>query len=144
MHRAAIVPDDEVTGARCQIELAEAQAESDQLGVGEVLIAKQKHLMLEPGPPDRAKRFVVDPPEIDADHFRGEHGARWNYLESVRHATALVLHRSGRERCCLAAATTWHQRPRSLLRIVSASPTCNFGQPSAYCKRRHAGFRQPV
>ena len=42
------------------IEVAEAAAERDQVGVGQLLIPEEQHLMIEPRPMNRGEQLVVE------------------------------------------------------------------------------------
>ena len=66
------------------IEDAEAAAEGDQIGVAEVLIAKQDHRMVEPCLIELCERRVIDRPEIDTVNFGAKCGLTWNNLDLER------------------------------------------------------------
>jgi hypothetical protein len=69
------------TGLRA-LQLAEAPAERDQVGVAQVLAAEENDLALEPHFADRVDRGVVHGVESAAANFRAERAPRRNDVES--------------------------------------------------------------
>ena len=62
---------DRVPGGR----LAQAAAEFDLVGVGEVLAAEEQHLVGDERLPDRGDLLVVEHPQVEADHLGAERGS---------------------------------------------------------------------
>jgi sodium-dependent dicarboxylate transporter 2/3/5 len=67
------------------IECAEAAAERDQVGVGELLIAHQDDGVIEPRLIEGAERRIIDDAEIDAADFGAERGAGGHDLEGLQY-----------------------------------------------------------
>jgi hypothetical protein len=64
------------------IERPEPAAEGDQIGVAELLVAKQQHRVLEPGTINLRKGRVADRAEIDTTYFGAKRRACWNNVQS--------------------------------------------------------------
>jgi solute carrier family 13 (sodium-dependent dicarboxylate transporter), member 2/3/5 len=69
------------------VERAESTAEGDQVGVAELLVAKQQHRVVEPRAIDLGERRVSYRSEVDTADFRAECGSCRNNVEtrSYRH-----------------------------------------------------------
>src|SRR6185295_18360598 len=85
------------------VEIAEAAAERDQIGVGQVLIPEQQHLMVEPRTMDRRERLVVDRAQVDVVYGCAEHGAGRPHTHQVHRSR---LHSWGALRATSAASST--------------------------------------
>jgi sodium-dependent dicarboxylate transporter 2/3/5 len=62
------------------VERAESTAEGDQVGVAELLVAKQQHRVIEPRAIDLRERPVIYRSEVDTADFRAECSRRWDDL----------------------------------------------------------------
>jgi hypothetical protein len=60
---------------RREVEIAEAAAEGDEVGVGETLAAEEQDGMGEPGGVERGESGIVEIAEVDPGHFHPEAGA---------------------------------------------------------------------
>ena len=63
---------------RRQVERAEPPAEGDQIGVAELLVAKQQHRVIEPRTIDLRKDRVVYRPQINIQYLRADGGRSWD------------------------------------------------------------------
>ena len=63
------------------IERPEPTAEGDQIGIAELLVAKQQHRVLEPGAIDLREHRVVYRPQIDIQYLRADGGRSWNNFQ---------------------------------------------------------------
>ena len=66
---------------RRQVERAEPPAEGDQIGVAELLVAKQQHRVIEPRTIDLRKDRVVYRPQINIQYLRADGGRSWNNFQ---------------------------------------------------------------
>jgi len=71
------------------IERSEPTAEGDQIGIAELLVAKQQHRVLEPCAIGLREHRVVYRPQIDIQYLRADGGRSWNNFQ------------------CRAAGTLW-------------------------------------
>ena len=58
-----------------EVEIAEAAAEGDEVGVGESLAAEEQDRVIEPGGVERGEGGIVEIAEVDPGHFGPEAGA---------------------------------------------------------------------
>jgi len=63
------------------IERPEPTAEGDQIGIVELLVAKQQHRVLEPGAIDLREHRVVYRAQIDIQYLRADGGRSWNNFQ---------------------------------------------------------------
>src|SRR5436309_2696828 len=75
---------------RRMIELTKATAEGDQISVGQLLISKQQHLMIEPRTINRFKLIIVNFSNIDAVNLSAQRLARWDDLQRTPHRAGIV------------------------------------------------------
>src|SRR5262245_43265139 len=66
---------------RCLIERSKSATEGDQIGVAELLVAKQQHRVIEPRAIDLRERRVVYRSEVDAQDLRAERRRSWDNVE---------------------------------------------------------------
>src|SRR2546421_2090027 len=62
---------------RCFVEVAEAAADGDEIVIGQLEIAEEQDLMVEPRLMDLSDRLVIERAQIDADHLCPERGVHW-------------------------------------------------------------------
>ena len=63
------------------IERSEPTAEGDQIGIAELLVAKQQHRVLEPCAIGLREHRVVYRPQIDIQYLRADGGRSWNNFQ---------------------------------------------------------------
>ena len=61
-----------------KVEFAESAAEGDQLGIGQLLAAKQQDQVIQPGAADRGECRLAQLPQIYPANFSSESAARRN------------------------------------------------------------------